>query len=233
MPTLTPTKDTGATTKAVHGVYAEPDRQVTDEQLADSLDLPDGLNAAFVADLLSGMLAHERCGRHLYRSVAGRTRNPVLQAKYEEFGEETEHHAEVLENLISRLGGNPQYVSPTARVVEGADTHMLQATFLLSGSIDMMNQEMAMLDAVFLAESMDHANWELLGKLSRDMPDGDARRAVADAVAEVEPDEDEHLEWARQMKARMVELQATSALAASAMMKTEEMVATVKSWFSD
>ena len=233
MPTLTPTKATGATTKAHEGLYIEPERERSDDQLAAAMSVPDGLNAAFIADLLSGMLAHERCGTHLYRSVAERSNNPVLQGKYAELGKETERHAAILERLITDLGGDPQYVSPMARAVEGTDTHTLQATFLLSGSIDAATQEMAMLDAVFLAESMDHANWELLAKLGDEMPDGTAKQAMVDAVAQVGPDEDEHLDWARTTKARMVQLQATSSLAASAARKTEEMVATVRNWFSN
>ena len=232
MPILTPTKDTGATTKPNEMLYVEPSRHVTDEMLAEQMDLPDSLNAAFIADLLSGMLTHERCGRHLYRSVAERTNNPMLKSRYEEFGKETERHAEILEELITRLGGNPAYVSPMARAVEGTDTHTLQATFLLSGSIDVMTQEMVMLDAVFLAESMDHANWSTLAKLRDDMPDGAAKDAVTEAVAKVEPEEDEHLEWARTTKARMTQMQAKSSMATTAMMKTEELVATVRGWFS-
>src|SRR3546814_14308391 len=91
MPTLTPTKDTGGTAKASDVVYVEPERTVTDADLAKMIDI-DGANAAFVADLLSACLAHERCGTHLYRSVAGRTNNAILKAKYEEFGDETLRH---------------------------------------------------------------------------------------------------------------------------------------------
>lgn len=231
MPTLTPTYDNGATTKPHDALYIHPGREKTDEDLA-ALQLPSGMNPAFVADLLSGVLAHERCGRHLYRSVAERTNNPVLKARYEEFGQETERHADILEELITGLGGDPAYVSPTARAVEGMDTKMLESTFLLSGSIDVVNQEMAMLDAVFLAESMDHAHWELLAQLRDDMPDSEARTLLAGAVEQVLPDEDEHLNWAHDMKAKMVKLQASSSVAASATMKAEEMVATVRGWFS-
>lgn len=231
MPTLTPTHDNGATAKPADALYIHPGREMTDEALA-RLKVPSSMNGAFIADLLSGMLTHERCGRHLYRSVAGRTNNPVLKARYQEFGEETERHAQILEDLITALGGDPGYVSPTARTVEGMDTKALESTFLLSGSIDIMNQEMAMLDAVFLAESMDHANWELLGKLRDAMPESEARSLVAAAVEQVEPEEDEHLGWARDMKAKMVMLQASSSLGAAATMKAEEMVATVRSWFS-
>jgi hypothetical protein len=134
MPTLTPTKDKGAASKAIGALYVEPEQVITDDMLA-SLFADTGLNGAFVADMLSAMLTHERCGRHLYRSVEGRTNNPVLRAKYKEFGEETERHVAILEDLITQIGGNPNYVSPTARAVEGADARILESTFALAGSI--------------------------------------------------------------------------------------------------
>lgn len=231
MPILTPTHDNGATTKPHEGLYVHPGREMTDEALT-AMQLPSGMNQAFVADLLSGMLTHERCGRHLYRSVAERTNNPVLKTRYEQFGTETERHADILEDLITALGGQPGYVSPTARVVQGMDTKTLESTFLVSGSVDIMNQEMAMLDAVFLAESMDHANWALLAQLVEDMPESEAGTLMAAAVGEVLAEEDDHLGWARDMKAKMVKLQASSSLGAAAAMKAEEMVATVRGWFS-
>ena len=123
-------------------------------------------------------------------------------------------------------------MSPTARAVQGMDTKALESTFLLSGSLDVMNQEMAMLDAVFLAESMDHANWELLAALRDAMPESEARTLIGGAVDQVRPDEEEHLGWARDMKAKMVMLQASSSVTAAATMKAEEMVATVRGWFS-
>ncbi len=106
MPILTPTHDNGATTKVHEGLYVHPGREVTDEDLA-VLDVPSSMNGPFIADLLSAMLTHERCGRHLYRSVAERTNNPILEARYREFGEETERHAAILEDLVTALGGRP------------------------------------------------------------------------------------------------------------------------------
>src|SRR4051794_20171362 len=121
MTILTPTKDTGAQTKSNEGIYAEPGQLVTDDDLA--AQFPDiGLNTPFLADVLSGMLTHERCGRHLYRAAATRSNNPILKAKYEEFGRETEQHVAILEALVTQMGGNPAYVSPIARTVEAADT---------------------------------------------------------------------------------------------------------------
>jgi hypothetical protein len=98
-----------------------------------------GLNGPFVADLLSDMLAHERCGAQLYRSVADRTNNPILKQRYKHFGNETVEHVENLEGLIAGLGGDPGYISPAARVTEKAGIGLLESTFLLAGSVDLMS----------------------------------------------------------------------------------------------
>ena len=232
MPVLTPTKDKGATTKPMPGVYVEAAQQTTDDMLATTMP-EGGLNGPFVADLLSAMLTHERCGRHLYRSVEGRTNNPILKGKYREFGQETERHVEILEQLITQLNGNPNYVSPMARAVEGTDSKLLESTFMLAGSLDLVTAEMAMLDAVFLAESADHANWKTLSELVNSFPAGDLRDAFRTAVNEVEEQEDEHLEWASAMKSRMVKLQATSASKAKIGAVGEEFVARIKEWFKE
>ena len=103
---------------------------------------------------------------------------------------------------------------------------------MLDGSLDVMTREMAMLDAVFLAETIDHANWQLLSQLV-DRMEGDTRDAFASAVEEVEGQEDEHLEWARTTKARLVMLQATDSMAETVGLATEELMARVQNWLSD
>jgi len=232
MTILIPTKEKGATTKPTTMVYAEPTQLVTDDMLRQQL--PDlGMNTAFFADLLSAMLTHERCGRHLYRSVQGRTNNPMLQAKYHEFGQETERHVEILEQLISQMGGNPNYVSPAARAVEGMDTKLVESTFMLAGSVDLMTAEMAMLDAVFLAESADHANWKALAAVAEQLPSGSMRDAFEAAVGEVEQQEDRHLEWASETKLKLVKLQAGSKTMTQIGANVEQVVAVIKEWLRD
>jgi rubrerythrin len=232
MPILTPTKDTGGVTKALPGVYAEPDRYVDDESLAAAM-ADTGLNGAFLADLLSAVLTHERCGRHLYRSLEGRTTNPILQGKYREFGAETERHVDLLETLVAGGGGNPSYLSPLARAVEGTDSNLLQSTFLLRGSIDLAAAEMAMLDAVALAESMDHANWQLMAKVSEQLPPGTLREQFQAAVDEVQPQEDDHLTWALETKERLTLLQLSPNEASSLDEQAEQRLERVRNWLAD
>lgn len=229
---LTPTAADAATARPSPMVYVPPPQQVTDETQRQAITADGDLDRPFLADLLSAAVTHERCGRHLYRAVAERTHNPVLRRSYEAFGEETEEHVRVYERLIEAIGGQPAYVSPMARAVEASDAHLVASTYLLAGSGDEMLAEMVMLDAVFVAETLCHANWQLMGRLTAAMPEGALRTSFADAVREVEAQEDEHLRWAHDTKARMAMLQARSRTAAKAGAKAEELVARIREWFA-
>lgn len=222
----------GATSKPMPQVYVDPTRAVTDEELVAMADGA-GLNGPFVADVLSDALMHERCGFHLYRSVAGRTHNPVLKAKYEQYGDETLTHITVLEDLIATLGGDPGYVSPAARGTEKYDTGTLEGSFLLSGSVDLMTQELMMLNAVVLAETIDHANWETLAALGEACPDGPVKDAVVRAVEQVLPQEAEHHGWAVETRQTMILVQARSKALQTVGVAMETAVAKIASLFDD
>ena len=231
MPILTPTAAAGARSVPAEMTYVDPERVVPPEELKSFL-ADTGLNGPFVADLLSDMLAHERCGAQLYRSVAGRTNNPMLKRQYEHFGEETTEHVDILETLIGQLGGDPMYVSPSARATEKADTGLVESTFMLAGSVDLMTQELVMLDAVMLAEAKDHANWSGLSQLVDTFPEGQIRDHVRRAVERVEPQEDDHLGWAQETRSKLIALQGKSSAMATVGAKAEEMAARIKDWLS-
>jgi rubrerythrin len=217
MTIITPTRETGARGTPIEMTEVAPEAVMPPEALAGVA--PDaGINAAFVTDLLSSFLAHEQCAVHLYRTVAGATANPMLQAKYRDFLGDSERHVDVLTGVISQLGGDPQYVSPTARLVHAMNTHLIMGVVLAAGSSDELPRERAMLEAVLLAETKDHADWALLAALCEEMSDGPSRDALRAAVAEVESQEDEHVEWARSTWQRMNMMQATS----STMMKVTD-----------
>jgi rubrerythrin len=205
----------------------EPEIAMSPEALNSFLE-GSGLNGPFMADLLSSFLVHEQCGFHLYRTVSALTKNPMLSSKYQQFGAQTEEHIGILENLITALGGNPGYVSPAARMVEAMNTKMMEAVVLLSGSADENTVEQAMLEAVVLAETKDHANWKLLSTLTDKMPNGEAKEAFLAAVGQVEDQEDEHLEWASSTWETLVMTQAQSGLVQKGMQMAEKAVGMVK-----
>jgi rubrerythrin len=154
------------------------------------------VNNQVLLDKLSEFLMVEQCGWQLYRVVGERATDPELQARYQEFGRETDRHRTILTGLIRDLGGDPDYVSPTARLAQ-AKSEALLGSALVSGPLGEAEREANDLENVLLAETKDHADWELLGKLADQLPNGKTKTAIEAAVAEVEPQEDEHLGWAQ------------------------------------
>jgi rubrerythrin len=152
-------------------------------------------------DKLSEFLMTEQCGLELYRVAAGRSILPELRSKYEEFGRETAHHREVLIQLIRQLGGDPDYVSPSAKLVQFKASKLLEAALLVGGS-SMAEAEVSDLENVLLAETKDHANWHLLQQLTSRLAD-DTGQMLQAAVDAVEDQEDEHLSWARETLATL------------------------------
>ena len=149
-----------------------------------------------VFDKLSEFLMVEECGFHLYQVVAGRTKTPKLKAKYDEFGRETAHHREVLTKLITQLGGDPNYVSPSARVVEFKAAKLLESSLAVDG-LSQEEIEMSDLENVLLAETKDHADWHVLEQMAQ-QASGKMKETLQAAVEEVESQEDEHFSWARE-----------------------------------
>lgn len=230
MTVLTPTKAAGASSRPLPGLYVEPMQQITVDDL-ESFVADAHVNGPFVADLLSAVLAHEQRGRHLYRICAARTRSPMLHATYEHFGAETEEHVRIVQDLIESCGGDPHYVSPSARVVHAMDSALVQAIAAVGGGVDASTVEMAMLDAVFVAETIDHANWSTLAQLTGRLPAGPTRDRFADAVGRVEAQEDEHVQWAQETRQRLVMLQAEHESATVTAATDDEAAATIRGWF--
>jgi rubrerythrin len=201
--TIVVTRATGATAKPVGLLYIEPGHQVLDAGSATSL-IGSGLNPATLADLLSACTAPERCGVHLYRSVSQRTTRPELRERYLHFLQETMDHVDRLEQLIVAAGGDPHYVSPSARITEKAGAGLVESTYLLGGSVDPMTAEVAMLEAVMLAEAKDRANWELLAGLCPSIADRELRGRFEAVTAEVLAQEEEHYGWAHDTRALLL-----------------------------
>jgi hypothetical protein len=195
-PILIETADTGGRTMATAMVVCRPERAVTGAMLTEQMPAADGLNVPFIAGTLSAFLAHERAGAALYAVAAEHSQNPMLVAKYEEFGAETIAHIAIYQRLIADLGGDPHYVSPAARMTEQMGAKLLEGPVSLAGSVDLLTLETAFLEAVVTAEHKCHDNWLIVAKLGEILPDEPARQLVRDAVATVAPQEVEHVRWA-------------------------------------
>jgi len=229
-PYLTTTYDTGGVAKASPEVTVPPDRARPTEAFAAFAGGQD--NAPFLADFVSAVLTHAQCGRHLFRSVAGRTQNPMLKRRYEKFAEQAERTIVRLQELITELGGEPGYVSPSARATEKLDQGALEATFILDGSLDILTRELAMLDAVVLAFTVDNSNWELLTEIGGEL-DGPAGEAISQVVRVVQPDVAANTAWAMQTRKRIVLMQAKHPVMAGVQATAEAALDWFKGLFND
>jgi rubrerythrin len=142
----------------------------------------------------------EQGGLQLYRVAASRSSNPELRSRYEEFGQETARHRRILVQLITQLGGDPDYVSPTARLAQYKLAKLLGAALQVDG-LSVAEAEISDLENVLLVETKDHANWHLLQQLTQAMP-GDQKQMLQTAIDAVEDQEHEHLSWARETLSR-------------------------------
>jgi rubrerythrin len=153
------------------------------------------INERALMDVLSEFLAVEMGGQKLYEKALGLVSDSEVRTKFREFHRQTLKHQKILTDVIHRLGGNPRAQSPTAKVA----TEKAQA-LLRSMDRNGLSKDQAELNAIeniVLAETKDHADWELIGKIARQATEDRLREVLGAAAGEVEQEEDEHLNWTR------------------------------------
>ncbi len=153
------------------------------------------INERTLMEVLSEFLAVEMGGQKLYEKALGLVSDSEVRTKFREFHRQTIKHQKVLTDVIHRLGGNTRAQSPTAKVA----TEKAQA-LLRSMDRNGLSKDQAELNAIeniVLAETKDHADWELIGKIARQATEDRLREILGAAAAEVEHEEDEHLNWTR------------------------------------
>src|SRR5690606_38696340 len=97
---------------------------------------------------------------------------------------------EILVRLIERLGGDPSYISPSARVAQVRGEQSLELPMRCTGlapeEVDAMD-----LESVALAETKDHADWEFLAQLLEQIDDPSIGEPLQEALHEVGDEETE------------------------------------------
>jgi hypothetical protein len=218
--------DTGATIKPGPMLEARPELVVTDADLADVAP-GTGLNGPFLADLLASAAAHENDGKNLYQALGHMTANPMLQAKYKQFREESVAAVATYEQLATSLGAPISYISPPARMTEAMDGKLLEA-FILSGSADPLVLELKGVEAVLMASTLCVANVALFEHIAAGLPDGDAKAAFAEHLPTLAEAGASHLHWAASTQRTMVTSQAGSRTVQKVLDVAETVVGKIK-----
>ena len=152
-------------------------------------------------ELLQQMLETELGGVKIYRTAIECALNADLRNEWTHYLEQTQHHVEVVQELMAKAGIGPE-LTPGSAIVRHIGESLLIAMNKAKGGGDPAAVELVACECVVFAETKDHLNWELLSKCAEDLPT-DIAEAVAKAVEDIEDEEDEHLYhskgWCREL----------------------------------
>ena len=153
-------------------------------------------------DLVLQMMETELGGEQVYRTALTCAVNSDLKKEWEGYLEETLHHQQVVRSICDALGIDPDTQTPTRAVVKHIGESLVKAMQMAKKTATPTAAQVVACECVVLAETKDHANWELLGKVAK-LATGDAGETLRTAHKVVEKDEDHHLYhtkgWCREL----------------------------------
>jgi hypothetical protein len=155
-----------------------------------------------VEELILQSLEHEMGGVNVYTTALACAVNTDLAGEWKKYLEETKRHVATLESVCRALSIDPARETPGRNVVRHVGKALVEAMELALAAGNPAQAELVACECVVLAETKDHADWELLGKCAEGLapPHG---QTLQDAVDEIEDQEDEHLYhtkgWCREL----------------------------------
>lgn len=153
-------------------------------------------------ELLLQSLTHERGGVLAYRTALECALNQDLRKEWQEYLQQTENHVRILGNTCEALGLDPGEMTPGCQVVQHTGESLVVAMKMALAANNPTAAELVACECVVLAETKDHADWELIGACAK-AAEGEEAEALQAAYDEVEDQEDEHLYhtkgWCREL----------------------------------
>jgi hypothetical protein len=169
------------------------------------------MNEFQLKELLLQSLAHERGGVLVYQTALECVINKDLRKEWQKYLEQTTRHVEVLTRTCKSLALDPGEMTPGCQVVQHTGKSLVIAMKMALAANDPPAAEFVACECVVLAETKDHADWELIGECAK-AAQGEVAAALQAAYDEVEDEEDEHLYhtkgWCRELWLRSLGLAA-------------------------
>lgn len=160
------------------------------------------MNKEQLEELLLQALETEMGGIQIYETAIQCAQNDDLREEWEEYLEQTKRHEEVVRELMTTLSIDPERQTPGRAVVHHIGASLVKAMQMAKQSAAPEAAEIVACECVVLAETKDHANWELIGQCA-EAAKGKEAKALTQACEEVEDEEDEHLYhskgWCREL----------------------------------
>jgi rubrerythrin len=160
------------------------------------------MNSKQVEELLYQAIETEIGGQQIYENAIQCAQNSELREEWEKYLEQTQNHHNILLEAFSAIGLDPNTQTPGREVVHHHGESLVKAMQMAKQEAPPEAAEIVAAECVVLAETKDHQNWELLGRVGEELKDKRGQ-AIRDAVAQVEDQEDEHLYhtkgWTREL----------------------------------
>ena len=156
-----------------------------------------------VNELLYQALETEIGGIQVYQTALRCAINEDLKEEWTKYLEQTQTHERILREVVEVMGLAPDAPSPCRDVVRHIGASLVKAMEMArSSAAPPEAAQIVAAECVVSAETKDHSNWELIGKIAEQLK-GEERKSLKDAYSQVEDEEDEHLYhtkgWAREL----------------------------------
>ena len=160
------------------------------------------MNTKQVEELVLQSLEHELGGVKIYSTALSCALNADLKEEWQKYLEQTQTHVSALEQVCGALGIDAKKETPGRQVVRHVGAALVEAMNLALKAGDPAAAELVACESVVLAETKDHADWQLLGKCAQHL-EGAQADALMQAYKVIEDEEDEHLYhtrgWCREL----------------------------------
>src|ERR1700721_1090679 len=160
------------------------------------------MEQAQVKELLLQSLEHERGGIQVYEHAIQCALNEDLKEEWGKYLEQTRNHERILLRVFQELGLNAEEQSPGRGIVKQLGQALVQAMQNAKRAGKPAAAGLVACECVVLAETKDHADWELITKAA-EKSTGKQKTTLQAAAEEVEEQEDEHLYhskgWCREL----------------------------------
>jgi len=153
-------------------------------------------------ELLLQSLEHERGGVKVYQTALESASCEDLKKEWTKYLSQTRKHVQILEGVLQKFEIDPEQETAGREVVRSLGEALVGAMKKAQGAGDPAAAQLVACECVVIAETKDHADWELLGKCAESLK-GSQKDVLEEACEIVEEEEDEHLYhstgWAREL----------------------------------
>lgn len=153
-------------------------------------------------ELVLQMMETELVGERVYRAALTCAHHPALKKEWQRYLKDSQAHQGALRRMCDALGLAPDAPTAARAVLRQQGDAWVQAIETAQRTCDADTAQRVACECILHAETRNHAQWELLGRVAR-VAVGDVGQTLKTAYRAVEKNEEHHLHhiqgWHREL----------------------------------